>query len=111
MVTSKLKALADGRGGTYCGGRTTGTTLLVSELLNCLQASLVSVEYDWVSLLKCDLGLSELGFRCLLFNRADMQHDDDATLDDTERRFAAVLRKKFDGNVVSDDLTSNANIG
>jgi len=59
-------------------------------------------QYHWVSLLKSDLGLSELGFRSLLFRRYDMQ--DDAMLDDSEQRYAAALRKKFDPSITADSV-------
>jgi len=61
------------------------------------------VSYDWVSLLKSDLGVSELGFRALLFNRHDMRDSPDAAagLDDGERRCVAALRRKFDANAVA----------
>jgi len=62
----------------------------------------MSLQYDWVSMLKSDLGLSELGFRCLVFNRYDMQ--DDVQLDDSQQRYAVALRKKFDHSVVSDSV-------
>jgi len=68
----------------------------------CLQAALLSFQYDWVSMLKSDLGLSELGFRCLVFRRYDMQ--DDVELDEIAQRYATALRKKFDPNVVSDSV-------
>jgi len=67
-----------------------------------VQAALFGFQYDWVSLLKSDLGLSELGFRCLLFRRHDMQ--DAAELDDNEQRYVAVLRKKFDPSITTDSV-------
>jgi len=59
-------------------------------------------QFDWVSMLKSDLGLSELGFRCLLFNRYDMQ--DGVELDDNEQRYATALRKKFDPSIAADTV-------
>jgi len=65
-----------------------------------LQTALRSFSFDWVSMLKSDLGLSELGFQSLLFNRHDIH--DGAELDESEQRYAAVLRRKFDPNAASD---------
>ena len=59
-------------------------------------------QYDWVSMLKSDLGVSELGFRCLLFNRYDMQ--DGVQLDENELRYATALRKKFDPSIATDTV-------
>jgi len=81
---------------------TAGTLLTLAVCT--LQSAVGSVEFDWVSLLLSDLGLSEIGFRCLLFNRYDMQ--DDAELDDTRRKYAGVLRRKFDQNVAGDSAVS-----
>jgi len=67
-----------------------------------MQTALWSFNFDWVSMLKSDLGLSELGFQCLLFHRHDIR--DDAELDETEQRYAAVLRRKFDPNAAGVSL-------
>ena len=61
-----------------------------------------SSEFDWVSLLRSDLGLSELGFQSLLFNRHDIR--DDAVLDDSEQRYATQLHRKFDAHTANDSL-------
>jgi len=53
-------------------------------------------------MLKSDLGMSELGFQSLLFNRHDIR--DDTGLDESQQRYAAVLRRKFDPNTTSDCL-------
>ena len=53
-------------------------------------------------MLTSDLGLSELGFQSLLFNRHDIR--DNAELDESEQRCATVLRRKFDPNTASDSL-------
>jgi len=60
-------------------------------------------QYDWVSMLKSDLGLSELGFRTLLFHRYDMQ--DDVELDENDYRYAITLRKKYDPSIVADSVS------
>jgi len=65
-----------------------------------LQAVLLGFQYDWVSMLKSDLGLSELGFRCLLFRRYDMQ--DNVELDDNEQRYATALMNKFHFSAAAD---------
>ena len=53
-------------------------------------------------MLKSDLGLSELGFQSLLFNRHDIR--DGAGLSETEQRYAAVLHRKFNPNTARDNL-------
>ncbi|XP_041465587.1 uncharacterized protein KIAA0825-like [Lytechinus variegatus] len=50
--------------------------------------------YDWPKLLQADLGLSEAGFRSLLSHRFEMQED--ANLEESERKPVRVLRSKFD---------------
>jgi len=67
-----------------------------------LQMALRSFSFDWISMLTSDLGLSELGFQSLLFNRHDIR--DNAELDESEQRCATVLRRKFDPNTASDSL-------
>ena len=51
---------------------------------------------DWEKLLQSDLGLSELGFRTLLYNRHEMQ--DGAFLEDNEKKPVASLRAIFEND-------------
>ncbi|XP_023933261.1 uncharacterized protein KIAA0825-like [Lingula anatina] len=50
--------------------------------------------FNWTELLKSDLGLSELGFKTLLYHRHDMQ--DGAYLEQGEKKPVQALKAKFD---------------
>jgi hypothetical protein len=50
--------------------------------------------WDWHKLLQADLGLTESGFRCLLYHRHEMQEG--AFLEEIEMKPVRVLRTKFD---------------
>jgi len=54
----------------------------------------MNMSLDWSALLQSDLGLSQLNFRNLLHHRHDMQ--DDAYLEDNEKRLVDALRKNYD---------------
>jgi len=58
-----------------------------------LQTAIMTFPWDWSALLHSDLGLSQVGFRSLLFNRHDMQ--DDAYLEENEKKPVESLRRKF----------------
>jgi len=75
----------------------------LSLLRICVQAALLGFQYDWVPLLKSDLGLSEVGLRSLLFRRADMQ-DAATDLTDSDQMYATALRKKFDPTSIDDSV-------
>ncbi|KAH3834366.1 uncharacterized protein KIAA0825-like isoform X2 [Dreissena polymorpha] len=59
-------------------------------------AAIECLPVDWERLLQSDLGLSELGFRTLLYNRHEMQ--DGAYLEDTEKKPVAALRAVFEND-------------
>ena len=65
---------------------------LITDLL--LQAAIQEIPVDWEKLLRSDLGLSEFGFRSLLYNRHDMQ--DGAYLEENEKRPVEILRSVFE---------------
>ena len=54
----------------------------------------MNFEYDWLTLLQSDLGLSEVGFKELLFHRHEMQEG--AYLEEENKKPAQVLRKKYE---------------
>ncbi|XP_072166974.1 uncharacterized protein KIAA0825-like [Diadema setosum] len=56
--------------------------------------AIAAFSYDWARLLQSHLGLSEAGFRSLLSHRHEMQED--ACLEESERKPVRVLRSKFD---------------
>ena len=58
------------------------------------QVILGNFEYNWMSLLQSDLGLSEIGMKNLLFHRHEMQEG--AFLEETEKKPVEILKKKFD---------------
>ena len=58
------------------------------------QAAIGNIQLDWEKLLQSDLGLSDLGFRSLLYNRQEMQ--DGAYLEDKEKKPVATLRAVFE---------------
>jgi hypothetical protein len=53
----------------------------------------MNFSWDWSALLYSDLGLSQVGFRELLFNRHEMQ--DGAYLEENEKKPVESLRRKF----------------
>jgi hypothetical protein len=55
-----------------------------------------NIPLDWEKLLQNDLGLSELGFRTLLYNRHEMQ--DGAYLEESEKKPVASLRAIFEND-------------
>jgi hypothetical protein len=50
--------------------------------------------WNWAAILQSDLGVTEVGFRALLFNRHEMQ--DGAYLEETEMKPVRTLKNKFD---------------
>ncbi|XP_048250492.1 uncharacterized protein KIAA0825-like [Haliotis rufescens] len=54
--------------------------------------------FKWSEMLQSDLGLSEHGFRSLLFHRHEMQ--DGAFLEDVEKKPVEVLKAKFDSETM-----------
>ena len=64
------------------------------DTLNIFQAAIDRIQLDWEKLLQSDLGLSDLGFRSLLYNRHEMQ--DGAYLEDGEKKPIATLRAVFE---------------
>ncbi|XP_014676851.1 PREDICTED: uncharacterized protein KIAA0825 homolog [Priapulus caudatus] len=58
------------------------------------QDAIASMPYDWQQLLQSDLGLSEVAFRQLLFNRHDMQEA--AYLEEQEKKPVKVLRSLYE---------------
>ena len=55
-----------------------------------------SLPIDWERLLQSDLGLSEKGFRSLLYNRHEMQ--DGAYLEEVEKKPTMALRAVFEND-------------
>ena len=51
-------------------------------------------EYNWVGLLSADLGMTEVGFRALLFHRHELQGD--AYVEETDLKHVNALRAMFD---------------
>lgn len=58
---------------------------------------MLKFSYNWQNLLQCDLGLTKVGFRSLLFRRHDMMEG--ASINDGEKRLVEVLRKNFDDDI------------
>ncbi|WAQ98961.1 K0825-like protein [Mya arenaria] len=59
-------------------------------------AMIEDLTVDWEKLLQADLGLSEVGFRSLLYNRHEMQ--DGAYLEDSEKKPVTALRAMFEND-------------
>jgi len=57
------------------------------------QSAIEALSVDWERLLQADLGLSEAGFRALLYQRHEMQ--DGAFLEDGEKKPVAALRATY----------------
>ncbi|KAK3600467.1 hypothetical protein CHS0354_013026 [Potamilus streckersoni] len=53
-----------------------------------------NLKWDWMKLLKSDLGLSEFGFRSLLYNRHEML--DSTYLEDSEKKHVRILKAVFE---------------
>lgn len=54
----------------------------------------MNFQFSWPELLRSDLGLTEIGFRRLLFNRHEMLKD--ASLDDNEKKLVDALKNCYD---------------
>ena len=50
--------------------------------------------FNWSQVLQSDLGLSEFGFKTLLYHRHEMQ--DGAYLEDSEKRPVEILKSVFE---------------
>ena len=67
------------------------------EILLCcmnFQEAIQKFDFEWQSLLQSDLGLSEVGFRELLFHRHEMQEG--AYLEEEEKKPVHILRKRYE---------------
>ncbi|XP_041373481.1 uncharacterized protein KIAA0825-like [Gigantopelta aegis] len=58
------------------------------------QNFIMSFPFNWSQILQSDLGLSEFGFKTLLYNRHEMQ--DGAYLEDSEKRPVEILKSVFE---------------
>lgn len=65
-------------------------------MFSFLKAAIENMPVDWEKLLQSDLGLSELGFRTLLYNRHEMQ--DGAFLEEKEKKPVANLKALFEND-------------
>ena len=58
----------------------------------------MNFQYSWSELLTVNLGMTEIGFRRLLFNRHEMQKN--ATLDDNEKKMCDILRNCYEADII-----------